>query len=31
MDGRIIDDARLESPERAPSEVIRIRSEEMSR
>lgn len=31
MDGRIVDDARLESPERAPSEVIRVRSEEASR
>jgi putative ABC transport system ATP-binding protein len=28
MDGKIVDDARLESPERAPSEVIRMRSEE---
>ena len=28
MDGKIVDDARLESPERAPSEVIRVRSEE---
>ena len=31
QDGRIVDDARLESPERAPSEVIRVRSEEKSR
>jgi putative ABC transport system ATP-binding protein len=31
MDGKIIDDARLESPERAPSEVIRVRGEEVSR
>ncbi len=31
MDGKIVDDARLESPERAPSEVIRVRSEETSR
>jgi len=31
MDGRIVDDARLESPERAPSEVIRVRGEEASR
>jgi putative ABC transport system ATP-binding protein len=31
MDGKIVDDARLESPERAPSEVIRVRSEEASR
>src|SRR5213082_3303547 len=31
MDGRIVDDARLESPERAASEVIRVRSEEASR
>ena len=31
VDGRIIDDARLESPERAASEVIRVRSEETSR
>jgi putative ABC transport system ATP-binding protein len=28
MDGMIVDDARLESPERAPSEVIRMRSED---
>ncbi|TMC82421.1 MAG: ABC transporter ATP-binding protein [Chloroflexi bacterium] len=25
MDGKIVDDARLESPERAPSDVIRVR------
>ena len=31
MDGKIVDDARLESPERAASEVIRVRSEETSR
>jgi putative ABC transport system ATP-binding protein len=31
LDGKIVDDARLESPERAPSEVIRVRSEEASR
>jgi putative ABC transport system ATP-binding protein len=31
MDGKIADDARLESPERAPSEVIRVRGEEASR
>ena len=31
MDGRVIDDARLSSPERAPSEVIRVRGEEASR
>src|SRR2546422_4221731 len=31
MDGKIVDDARLESPERAASEVIRVRSEEASR
>jgi putative ABC transport system ATP-binding protein len=31
VDGKIVDDARLESPERAPSEVIRVRSEEASR
>jgi len=31
MDGKIVDDARLESPERAPSEVIRVRSEEAAR
>src|SRR5438128_5094939 len=31
MDGKIVDDARLESPERAPSEVIRVRGEETSR
>jgi putative ABC transport system ATP-binding protein len=30
-DGRIVDDARLESPERAPSDVIRVRSEEAPR
>jgi putative ABC transport system ATP-binding protein len=30
VDGRIVDDARLESPERAPSEVIRVRSQEAS-
>jgi len=30
-DGKIADDARLESPERAPSEVIRVRSEEAPR
>jgi putative ABC transport system ATP-binding protein len=30
MDGKIVDDARLESPERTPSEVIRVRSEETS-
>jgi putative ABC transport system ATP-binding protein len=29
MDGKIVDDARLESPERAPAEVIRVRGEEM--
>jgi putative ABC transport system ATP-binding protein len=31
MDGRVVDDARLESPDRAPSEVIRVRTEEPSR
>ena len=31
MDGKIVDDARLESPERAPSDVIRVRTEEASR
>jgi putative ABC transport system ATP-binding protein len=31
MDGKIVDDARLESPERTPSEVIRVRSQETSR
>jgi putative ABC transport system ATP-binding protein len=31
MDGKIVDDARLESPERAPSEMIRVRGEEASR
>ena len=31
IDGRIVDDARLESPERAPSEVIRVRGEEAAR
>lgn len=31
QDGKIVDDARLDSPERAPSEVIRVRGEEASR
>jgi putative ABC transport system ATP-binding protein len=31
VDGKIVDDARLESPERAPADVIRVRSEETSR
>jgi putative ABC transport system ATP-binding protein len=31
LDGKIVDDARLESSERAASEVIRVRSEEVSR
>jgi putative ABC transport system ATP-binding protein len=31
MDGKIVDDARLASPERAPSEMIRVRGEEASR
>jgi putative ABC transport system ATP-binding protein len=31
MDGKIVDDARLESPDRAPSEVIRVRGEQVSR
>jgi putative ABC transport system ATP-binding protein len=30
VDGKIIDDARLESPERAASDVIRVRSQEAS-
>jgi polar amino acid transport system ATP-binding protein len=31
VDGKIVDDARLETPERAASEVIRVRSQEVSR
>jgi energy-coupling factor transporter ATP-binding protein EcfA2 len=31
MDGRIVDDARLASSERAAADVIRLRSEETSR
>jgi putative ABC transport system ATP-binding protein len=31
MDGKIVDDARLESPEREPSDVIRVRGEEAAR
>jgi len=31
MDGRIVDDARLETSERAAADVIRVRSEETSR
>ena len=31
MDGRIVDDARLETAERAPGEVIRLRGEEATR
>ncbi|HEV2014025.1 MAG TPA: ABC transporter ATP-binding protein [Candidatus Dormibacteraeota bacterium] len=31
VDGKIVDDARLDSLERAPSEVIRVRGEEASR
>jgi len=31
IDGKIVDDARLESPERAVSDVIRVRGEEASR
>jgi putative ABC transport system ATP-binding protein len=31
MDGKIVDDALLESPERAPSDMIRVRGEEASR
>jgi putative ABC transport system ATP-binding protein len=31
MDGKVVDDARLESPDRAASEVIRMRGEEASR
>jgi putative ABC transport system ATP-binding protein len=31
LDGKMVDDARLDSPERAPSDVIRVRGEEASR
>jgi len=31
VDGKIVDDARLESAERAAADVIRVRSEEASR
>jgi putative ABC transport system ATP-binding protein len=31
VDGKIVDDARLESPDRAASEVIRVRGEQVSR
>jgi putative ABC transport system ATP-binding protein len=31
VDGKVVDDARLESPKRAASDVIRVRSEEASR
>jgi putative ABC transport system ATP-binding protein len=31
LDGRVIDDARLETTERKPADVIRVRSEEPSR
>jgi hypothetical protein len=31
VDGRIIDDARLETAERAPADVIRVRGEESRR
>ena len=31
MDGKVVDDARLESPDRTASEVIRVRGEEGSR
>jgi len=31
MDGKIVDDARLEGPEKAASEVIRVRGEEAAR
>ncbi|HYM97136.1 MAG TPA: ATP-binding cassette domain-containing protein, partial [Candidatus Sulfotelmatobacter sp.] len=31
LDGRVVDDVRLESPDRAASEVIRVRGEEASR
>jgi putative ABC transport system ATP-binding protein len=31
LDGKVVDDARLESPDRAASEVIRVRGEEASR
>ncbi len=31
MDGKVVDDARLESPDRTASEVIRVRGEEVSR
>jgi hypothetical protein len=31
MDGRIVDDARLETAERAPADVIRFRGEQIRR
>src|SRR5437016_4470927 len=31
MDGKIVDDARLETTERSPAEVIRVRGEELKR
>jgi putative ABC transport system ATP-binding protein len=31
MDGKIVDDAKLDTAERAPSDIIRVRSEEPSR
>jgi hypothetical protein len=31
MDGQIVDDARLETAERAPADVIRVRGEESLR
>ncbi len=30
VDGKIVDDARLDSPERAPADVIRVRGQEVS-
>jgi len=31
MDGRVVDDARLETTERRPADVIRVRGEEATR
>ena len=31
MDGRVVDDARLETAERKPADVIRVRGEETAR
>jgi len=31
MDGKVVDDARLESPDREPADVIRVRGEEAAR